>query len=183
MIDGAPRVVAVARDGSHRFSKVLETEIRLIAGLGVDGDAHCGEKVQHRSRVAVNPDQPNLRQVHLLAFEVIEEMNGKGYAFSPGDLGENVTTSGIALSELPRGTHLRLGREAVIEITGLRNPCAQIEAFRPGLLGEVVRKGADGAIERRAGIMAVVVSGGIVRPDDTIGIELPPEPHVALERV
>lgn len=176
-------VVAVASSADHRFSKQTGPEIRLLEGLGVEGDAHCGRTVQHLSRVAVDPNQPNLRQVHLLPLELLAELEAKGFGVVPGDLGENVTTEGIDLIRMPRGTRLRLGHEAEVEISGLRNPCAQIEAFQAGMLAEVVGKNELGEIERRAGVMAVVLKGGIVRPGDKIAIELPPEPHVPLERV
>ncbi len=177
------RVAAVAADERHRFSKQPQAAIRLVAGLGVAGDAHAGVTVRHRSRVAVDPSQPNLRQVHLLAGELLEELVSEGFAVAPADLGENVTTRGIDLLALPRGTRLRLGDAAVVEVTGLRNPCAQIEAFRTGLLARVVGRGEDGAIVRRAGVMAIVLTGGEVRPGDAIAVTLPPPPHVALDRV
>jgi hypothetical protein len=177
------RVVAVARDGAHRFGKVLQDEIRLLAGLGVEGDAHSGETVKHRSRVAVDPTQPNLRQVHLLPEELFREMAALGLPVGPGQMGENVTTAGLVLLDLPVGTLLRVGAEAVVEVTGLRNPCQQIEAFRPGLLAAVLGRDAEGGLVRKAGIMGVVRQGGLVRPGDPIAVELPPPPHRRLERV
>ncbi|WP_186419243.1 MOSC domain-containing protein [Bosea sp. CS1GBMeth4] len=177
------RIIAVARDDAHRFSKPVLPAIRLLAGLGVEGDAHCGETVKHRSRVRVDPTQPNLRQVHLIHAELFDELADAGFPVGPGDMGENLTTRGIDLLGLPVGARLRLGGEALIEVTGLRNPCAQIEAFRPGLLAAVLGRGADGALIRKAGIMAIVLDGGLVRPGDAIGIALPPPPHRALERV
>jgi len=177
------RVVSVSRDGAHRFSKEVVGQIRLIAGLGVEGDAHLGETVQHRSRVAADPGQPNLRQVHLLAAELLDELAGQGFDVAPAQLGENVTTRGIDLIGLPRGTRLYLGSEAVVEVTGLRNPCGQIDAFMPGLLKAVLGKGPDGAVDRKAGVMGVVLAGGILRPGDPIIVELPPKPHVPLGRV
>ncbi|MFO1149712.1 MAG: MOSC domain-containing protein [Alsobacter sp.] len=176
-------VVAVARDGTHRFSKVLQDTIRLVAGLGVEGDAHCGETVKHRSRVAADPTQPNLRQVHLLPEELFAELAALGLPVAPGQMGENVTTRGIPLIELPAGALLRLGAEAVVEVTGLRNPCQQIEAFRPGLLAAVLGRDAAGRLVRKAGIMGVVRRGGPVRPGDAIALDLPPPPHRRLERV
>jgi hypothetical protein len=176
-------IVAVARDEGHRFSKPLLPAIHLLAGLGVEGDAHCGTTVKHRSRVAVDPTQPNLRQVHLIHEELFEELADRGFSLRPGDMGENVTTRGIDLLTLPVGTRLRLGAEALIEITGLRNPCVQIEAFRPGLLKAVVGRDADGNLIRKAGIMGIVLEGGEVRPGDPIDVTLPALPHRALERV
>lgn len=177
------RVVAVARDAAHRFSKQPVAEITLLAGLGVAGDAHAGVTVRHRSRVAADPGQPNLRQVHLIAEELLEELAAAGFAVAPGQLGENVTTRGIDLLALPAGTLLRLGGAAVVAVTGLRNPCQQIEAFRPGLLAQVLRRDAGGQVVRRAGIMGVVLAGGAVRPGDAIALDWPPPPHRALERV
>jgi MOSC domain-containing protein YiiM len=177
------RVVSVSRDGAHRFSKQPVETIRLIEGLGVEGDAHLGKTVQHRSRVVLDPSQPNLRQVHLLATELLDELGGQGFGLGPADLGENVTTSGIYLISLPRGTLLHLGREAVVQITGLRNPCSQIEQFRPGLLRAVLGKEADGEIVRKAGVMGIVLRGGEISAGDDVRVELPPEPHLPLERV
>lgn len=177
------RVVSVARDGAHRFSKAPVATIRLIEGLGVEGDAHLGETVQHRSRVAADPSQPNLRQVHLIHAELFDALAVQGFAVSPGDLGENVTTRGIDLLGLPRGARIHLGDGAVVEVTGLRNPCGQIDSFQPGLLKAVLGKGANGEIVRKAGVMAIVLSGGQVRAGDAIRVELPEGPHVALERV
>ncbi|MBO9574959.1 MAG: MOSC domain-containing protein [Sphingobium sp.] len=176
------RVVSVALDDDHRFSKRRVAAIRLLAGLGVEGDAHQGETVRHRSRVAADPSQPNLRQVHLIAEEALDELAGKRFILAPADLGENITTRGLDLANLPRGTRLRLGDDAVIEVTGLRNPCAQIEHFRPGLLEAVVDKDGEG-LKHKAGVMAIVVASGIIGPGDPITVEMPAEPHAALERV
>ncbi|WP_432510024.1 MOSC domain-containing protein [Kineococcus sp. SYSU DK001] len=176
-------VTAVSRDGEHRFSKDVTAGITLLAGLGVEGDAHAGVTVQHRSRVAADPYRPNLRQVHLLHGELHDELRERGFAVGPGRLGENVTTRGLDLLGLPRGTRLHLGERAVVEVTGLRNPCAQIDAFQPGLLEAVVSRGADGATVRKAGIMGVVLSGGPVRAGDRVEVEVPPRPWEALERV
>ncbi|CAN7537850.1 MOSC domain-containing protein [Bosea sp. LjRoot90] len=176
-------IVAVARDDRHHFSKPVLPMIRLLAGLGIEGDAHCGETVKHRSRVAVDPTQPNLRQVHLIHAELFSELAAAGFSVSPGEMGENVTTRGIDLLGLPVGARLRLGREAVVEITGLRNPCTQIEAFQPGLLKAVLGRAADGSLIRKAGVMAIVIAGGEVGPGDAIAVTLPALPHRALERV
>ena len=176
------RVVAVAKDDGHRFSKPFATEILIVAGLGVDGDAHEGVTVQHRSRVAADPTQPNLRQVHLIHCELFDELADKGFDVKPGDLGENIATRGIDLLGLPRGTLLTIA-DAVLEVTGLRNPCAQIENFQPGLLAAVIDKGPSGEIIRKAGIMTIAREGGKVRPGDPIEVTLPPPPHFPLERV
>jgi MOSC domain-containing protein YiiM len=182
-VDERPVVVALSSDREHRFSKPSASEINLIAGLGVEGDAHAGVTVQHRSRVAVDPTQPNLRQVHLMHSELHDDLRSQGFDVSAGQLGENVTTLGLDLHALPTGTILRIGRTAVVRITGLRNPCMQIEGFRSGLLKEIVWRDDSGAIIRRGGIMGVVEVGGPIRPGDPIEVELPPEPHTPLDRV
>ncbi|KQT64078.1 MULTISPECIES: MOSC domain-containing protein [unclassified Aureimonas] len=176
-------VVAVAIDDVHRFSKRNVPQIRILAGLGVEGDAHQGVTVQHRSRVAVDPTQPNLRQVHLIQAELFAELASKGFAVEPAQLGENVTTLGIDLLALPKGTLLHLGDEVVLEVTGLRNPCAQIERFQPGLLAAVVEIDRNGDVIRKAGIMSIARAGGIVRADNPIEVEFPPLPHEKLERI
>jgi MOSC domain-containing protein YiiM len=163
----------VARHGSHAFSKPVVDAITLLAGHGVEGDAHCGVTVKHRSRVARDPTQPNLRQVHLIHAELFEELAPQGFRVGPGDLGENVLTRGIDLLGLPRGTRLHLGETAVVEVTGLRNPCAQIDAFQPGLMHATLETAADGSLIRKAGVMAVVVAGGTVSAGDPIRITLP----------
>ena len=173
-------VIAVAQARGHHFSKTPALSIRLIAGLGVEGDAHAGVTVKHRSRVARDPSQPNLRQVHLIHRELFDELRPRGFDLAPADLGENVTTLGIDLLALPVGARLRLGADAIVEITGLRNPCVQIDRFRPGLMAAVLDRAADGGLIRKSGVMAVVLAGGDVRPGDAIAIELPPLPHVAL---
>ncbi|WP_305879967.1 MOSC domain-containing protein [Siccirubricoccus soli] len=179
----AARVIAVARDGGHRFSKHLFPEITLVAGLGVAGDAHAGVTVQHRSRVRAGPGQPNLRQVHLMQSELFAELAAKGFRVAAGELGENVTTEGIDLLALPTGAVLHLGEAARVEVTGLRNPCGQIERFQPGLLAAVLDRDAAGGLVRKAGIMGVVLAGGTVRPGDAIRVTLPALPHRKLERV
>lgn len=176
-------VEAVHLGAEHTFSKRTTTCIRLLAGLGVEGDAHLGATVQHRSRVARDPHQPNLRQVHLIHAELHEALRAQGFRVQPGAMGENVTTRGVDLLALPAGTRLRLGAEAVIEITGLRNPCAQLDGLQPGLMAAVLERGADGRLIRKAGVMAIVLAGGEVRPHDPIGVTLPPLPHRPLEPV
>ncbi len=178
-----PTVIAVSRDSGHRFSKVPVDVVTLLAGLGVAGDAHAGVTVQHRSRVAADPSQPNLRQVHLLQAELFDELLDQGFDVRAGQLGENVTTHGIELLALPRGARLRIGAAAVVEVTGLRNPRAQIGAFRPGLLRQVVHRAADGSLVRSAGVMGVVAVGGDVACGDVIVVELPEGPQQPLERV
>ncbi|WP_067429488.1 MOSC domain-containing protein [Nocardioides jensenii] len=175
-------VTAVHASATHSFSKLPATRIQLIEGQGVEGDAHCGVTVKHRSRVVVDPSQPNLRQVHLIHAELFDDVISAGFTVVPGELGENVTTSGLDLLALPVGTRLSMG-EAVVVVTGLRNPCRQINDFQQGLLKQVVHTNTDGTVERLAGVMAVVSRGGLVRPGDAIGIELPPEPHFPLTRV
>lgn len=170
-------VRGVHRSPVHGFSKVSEASVVLLPGLGVEGDAHAGPTVKHRSRVAADPTRPNLRQVHLMAGELLEEL-----AVPPGALGENVTTTGLDLVHLPVGTRLRLGPDAVVELTGLRNPCRQIDDYRPGLLKQVVGRDASGTLVRRAGVMSVVLVGGTVRPGDPVVAELPAR-HMPLEVV
>lgn len=176
-------VVSVSRDDEHRFSKPPRESIQLLEGLGVEGDAHLGRTVQHRSRVAADPTQPNLRQVHLIQRELFDEVAADGHTLRPGDLGENITTADIDLLGLPRGTRLRIGADAVVEVTGLRNPCAQINTFQTGLLKSVIGHDEWGNVVRKAGVMGVVVHPGTVEPGDEIVVELPALPHRALERV
>ncbi|MDX3660918.1 MOSC domain-containing protein [Streptomyces sp. ID05-26A] len=176
-------VTAVSRNEEYTFTKPTRESITLLAGLGIEGDVHQGVTVKHRSRVAQDPTQPNLRQVHLMHSELFDELRSKGFSVEPGEIGENVTTQGIDLLGLPTGTLLHLGPEAVVEVTGLRNPCIQIDGFSKGLLKEVVGKGPDGELVRRAGIMSIVLVGGVVRPSDEIRVELPAEPHRPLEKV
>lgn len=176
-------VVSVSVSADHTFSKQRLGQIRLLAGLGVEGDAHCGATVKHRSHAAKHPDHPNLRQVHLVPVELFDELAEKGFAVDPGAIGENITTRGIDLLVLPTGTELLLGPQAVVRVTGLRNPCAQLDGFQPGLTAAVLDRAPDGTLVRKAGVMATVVSGGIVSAGDPIGIRLPPEPHRPLDCV
>lgn len=169
-------VIAVARDGGHHFSKQPAFEIRLVTGRGVLGDAHMGERVKHRSRVAKDPNQPNLRQVHLIQAELFDEVAAKGFRVQPGEMGENITTRGIDLLALPEATRLHIGTEAVIELTGLRNPCVQIDRFRKGLMEAVLDRDDAGNLVRKAGVMAVVIRGGDVRAGDSIVLQLPAGP-------
>ncbi len=176
-------VTAVARSPTHTMSKPLAGSIRLLAGLGVAGDAHQGETVKHRSRVARDPAQPNLRQVHLIHAELFDELRAAGFEIAPGQMGENVTTAGLDLLALPTGARLRLGAAGVVEVTGLRNPCSQLDGIQPGLMKATLDRDAAGNLVRKAGIMAVVVAGGDVRPGDPIAVELPPPPHMPLAPV
>jgi MOSC domain-containing protein YiiM len=176
-------VVTVAASPTHTMSKPLAESIRLLEGLGVEGDAHQGVTVKHRSRVARDPTQPNLRQVHLIHQELHDELEEKGFAVGPGAMGENVLTRGIELLALPRGARLHLGDEAVVEVAGLRNPCVQLNGIQDGLLDATVDRDPEGGLVRKAGIMGVVRAGGEVRPGDPIRVELPPEPHVPLDWV
>jgi MOSC domain-containing protein YiiM len=177
------RVIAVHRSRLHHFSKERVHAITLLEGLGVQGDAHCGATVQHRSRVARDPGQPNLRQVHLLQAGLFETLARLGHTVHPGDLGENITTEGIDLLELSTGTELQLGADARVRITGLRNPCVQIERFQPGLLAAVLDRTADGELVRKAGVMAVVLHGGVVSAQDRIQVLRATGPHVPLRPV
>ncbi len=179
----AASVVAVSASPAHRFSKEPREVVRLTEGIGIEGDSHAGATVQHLSRKRRRPQDPNLRQVHLLAGELLSELAGLGYDVRPGAMGENVTTSGVDLLALPTGTVLRLGDEAEVELTGLRNPCVQIDAFSPGLLAEVVGRDEAGEVVRRAGVMGVVRCSGEVRAGDPLRVVLPAEPHVPLAPV
>ena len=178
-----PRVVGVSLSPRHGFSKEPVLAIRLLTGLGVEGDAHLGTTVQHRSRVRRDPTQPNLRQVHLIGAELFDEVLAHGHRLAPGALGENVTTTGLDLLGLPTGTVLRIGDTAEVEVTGLRNPCHQIEDFQDGLLRHVLGRAADGSVLRRAGVMGVVRRGGEVRPGDPVTVVLPAGPHQPLAPV
>lgn len=176
-------VTAVSCSATHTRIKENQDSIRIQAGLGVEGDAHLGEKVQHLSRVERDPDQPNLRQVHLIHAELHDELAGAGFPLLPGQMGENVTTRGVDLLGLPTGTRLQLGDTAVVEVTGLRNPCPQLDEVQPGLMKATLDRDEDGKLVRKAGIMGIVLADGEVRPGDPIRIELPPEPHQGLEPV
>jgi len=174
-------VVAVSRARGHRFSKPNEMSIRLLEGLGVEGDAHMGVTVQHSYHMRKNPLAPNLRQVHLIHAELFDELAQAGFDVKPGEIGENVTTRGIALLDLPTGARLRIGA-AVIEITGLRNPCSQIDKFQQGLMGRLIDRSGPEA-QMKSGVMGIVIAGGDIAPGDEITVDLPPEPHRPLEKV
>jgi MOSC domain-containing protein YiiM len=168
----------------HGIGKDAAERIRLVAGLGVEGDAHHGETVKHRSRVRRNPTEPNLRQVHLIHGELHDELAAAGYpGLHPGQMGENVTTRGIDLLGLPAGTRLRLGDAAVVEVTGLRNPCKQLDEIQPGLMKATLARDADGDVVRKSGVMGIVLAGGDVVPGDAITVDAPPLPHRALRPV
>ena len=175
-------MVCVARKKAHGPQKTPQLSIRLIEGLGVEGDAHAGATVKHRSRRRFNPTLPNLRQVHLIHEELLGELNGKGFTVTPAYLGENVTTRGVDLLGLPRGARLRLGAEAVVELTGLRNPCVQIERLQAGLM-QACLEDRGGVLIRKAGVMGVVLAGGEVRAGDGVTVELPAGPHEPLKPV
>ncbi len=176
-------VEAVHKSATHTFTKPTSPSIRLVAGLGVDGDAHMGTTVKHRSRVARDPSQPNLRQVHLIHAELHDDLVGQGFTVDAGAMGENITTRGVDLLGLPVGTRLHLGGDAIVEITGLRNPCAQLDRLQSGLMAAVLDHDADGRLVRKAGVMGVVVVGGEVHPADPIRVVMPPPPHQPLEPV
>ena len=169
-------VAAVSLRAGHHFSKTPSQNIRLLQGLGVEGDAHMGALVQHRYHVRKDPTRRNLCQVHVIHSELFDELRARGFVVQPGELGENVTTSGIDLLALPTGARLRLGTHAVVEVTGLRNPCVQIDQFQKGLMAAALDKDAEGNLIRKAGIMSIVIAAGDVRPGDAIGVELPAGP-------
>lgn len=176
------KVLAVSLSGKHTFSKKNHSSIKLVKGFGVEGDAHYGLTVKHRSRVAQNPNQPNLRQVHLIHSELFEELKNR-YIIEPGQMGENITTLGINLLDLPTSTLLYIGNTAIVKVTGLRNPCAQIDNFKPGLLKSVLDRDIEGNLIRKAGIMGIVFESGEIKPGDSISVKLPPMPFKKLERV
>jgi hypothetical protein len=176
-------VTAVSSTGTHTMSKPNRESIRLLAGLGVEGDVHRGATVMHRSRVARDATQPNLRQVHLIHAELHDELRDGGFAVEAGQMGENVTTRGVDLLGLPSGTRLVMGDTAVVEITGLRTPCGQLDGIQPGLMAATMGRDDDGNLVRKAGVMGVVLTDGEVRPGDTITVELPAEPHLPLQPV
>ena len=183
MIDMNGKVVAVHRSPIHKFSKDRVESINLIQGEGVEGDAHCGKLMKHRSRTKQVPIPPNLRQVHLIHSELFDELEEKGFKVLPGQIGENITTQGIDLLGLPKGTKMRIGKDAVIKITGLRNPCNQLNEFQEGLLSAVLDKDEEGKLIRKSGIMGVVLVAGQIKDGDNIYVDLPDEPYIALERV
>lgn len=176
-------VTAVSRSELHTFTKFPAESIRLLSGLGVEGDAHNGATIQHRSRLRIDASQPNLRQVHLIHSELHDELNARGFNVAAGQMGENITTRGIDLLILPKGSRLHVGGAAVLEVTGLRNPCKQLDEFRLGLMKAVLERDDDGRLRRKAGVMAVVLTGGCVRAGDPIEVELPRGSHVPLECV
>lgn len=171
------KVIAVARSATHTMSKPTAASIHLLTALGVEGDAHLGKTVKHRSRVARDPSQPNLRQVHLLHRELFDELRRAGFEIAAGQTGENITTGGLDLLSLPTGTRLHLGEAAIVEVTGLRNPCRQLDGIQPGLMAATLDRDEHGDLVRKAGIMSIVIADGDVRPGDAITVELPPLPH------
>lgn len=177
------RIEAVSASSTHTMVKPTQATIRLLAGLGVEGDAHQGVTVRHRSRVQRDPTQPNLRQVHLIHGELHDELRAGGFTVGPGEMGENVTTRHVDLLALPTGTRLRLGEVAVVELTGLRNPCDQLNGVRPGLMNAVLDKDVEGNIIRKAGVMAIVITGGEVHAGDAVVVDLPAQPHEPLKPV
>lgn len=181
--DSAARVLSVSTSATHSFSKPRALSLSLIAGLGVAGDAHCGATVRHRSRVTRDPAQPNLRQVHLIHDELFHELAAKGFSVGPGEMGENITTQGVNLLALPSGTELAIGDDVVLRLTGLRNPCVQIDRFRKGLMKAVLDRAPGGALVRKSGVMSIVLVGGTVMAGDAIRVRLPAEPHRVLECV
>ncbi len=176
-------VVAVSRSATHTLGKPNAASIRLVTGLGVEGDAHLGKTVQHRSRVARDPSQPNLRQIHLIHAELFDELRASGFEIAAGHMGENITTSGLNLLALPADARLRLGDAAVVAVTGLRNPCTQLDRIRPGLMKATLERDPDGHLIRKAGVMGIVLTGGEIRAGDPINVELPLPPHRPLAPV
>ena len=177
------RVASLSLSSSYTFSKDTTERVRIVEGLGLEGDVHAGETVKHRSRVAKDPTQPNLRQVHLIPAELLDELVAEGYDVFPGRLGENVLTRDLDLHALPTGTRLEIGADVVLELTGLRNPCGQLNGVKPGLMKRLTYEDEDGNTVRRGGVMSIVLASGEVSRGDEIRVVLPPEPHRALEKV
>lgn len=175
-----PTVFAVASKPTHHFSKIIQPEIELVAGFGVSGDAHFGRTVQHRYDKRKTPNAPNFRQVHLLPSELFDEVAALGFELGAGQLGENITTTGLELLSLPLGTRLHLGDDAVIELTGLRDPCILIDKFQAGLKSAMLTRSDDGTVIRKSGVMSVVMTGGTVRAGDRITVQKPDAPHTPL---
>jgi len=175
-----PFVIAVSRSETHTFSKTNRSNIQLIEGFGVEGDAHAGKTVKHRYLAAKEPSRPNILQIHLIQAELFDKLEKKGFSVKPGELGENITTRKIDLLSLPTGTILTVGKEAKIKLTALRSPCKQIDDFQEGLVKEVLHKNKKGEIVMEIGVMGIVVASGEVLPGDTIQIDLPPEPFQKL---
>ena len=176
-------MIAVSQSKTHNFSKETKNSIELVAGIGVKGDAHSGKKVKHRSRVRRDPNQPNLRQVHLIQSELLAELNNNGFNVKAGDLGENITTKDIDLLALPSNTKLAIGDTAIIKITGLRNPCVQLDNFQTGLTKAVLGRDKNGNLIRKAGVMAIVLEAGLIKPNDRIEVDLPRGLQIGLEPV
>lgn len=176
-------VVAVSKSAAHKFSKRNVDRITLVEGIGVEGDAHSGATIKHRSRLKKDPTSPNLRQVHLIHAELFDELKRSGFSVLSGQVGENITTRGIDLLALPAGTLLEFPSGAMIEVTGLRNPCVQLDRFAKGLMAAVLEQTATRELVRKAGIMAVVRRGGDVEAGDTITVSLPQPPHRRLQSV
>lgn len=176
-------VIAVSKSPEHTMSKQNQASIHLLTGLGVEGDAHMGATVKHRSRVKQDPNQPNLRQVHLIHAELHEELKTAGFDITPGQMGENITTFGINLLDLPRHTQLQIGDSAIVEVTGLRNPCNQLDGIQEGLMKAVLGRDENGNLIRKAGIMGIVVQGGTIKPGDTIQVQFPRTLYLPLEKV
>ncbi len=179
----AGEVRAVSKSPTHSFSKKIQPKIKLLKGLGIEGDAHMGKSVKHRSRVRKDPSQPNLRQVHLIHEELLDELKGKGFDIKAGEMGENISTRGVELLKLPQGSLLKIGNEAVIKVTGLRNPCSQLDGLQEGLMKALVYKDTQGKVIRKAGIMGIVEESGWINQGDKIEVVLPSQEHLPLERV
>jgi MOSC domain len=165
-------VVAVAADRGHRFSKPTRDRIVLLEGHGVEGDAHAGPFVRHRYLARRRPRVPNLRQVHLIPSELFRSLSEAGFEVAAGDLGENITTTGLDLERMPLGTLIEFGLMAMIELTGLRTPCVLIDRFQAGLKRQVLSSDETGP-PFKCGVLGVVRSGGPVAAGDAARARLP----------
>jgi MOSC domain-containing protein YiiM len=172
-------VVAVHRKEEYGVFKEIQESVHLVKGFGVQGDAHMGTLVQHRYNKKQNPNQPNLRQVHLIQAELFDDLKELGLIVKPGEMGENITTRNIDIINLPLDTKLHLGDSAILQLTGLREPCGQLNTVQKGLKNAVL----DESGKSRVGVMSVVLRGGAVKADDLIRVELPSEPHQDLQPV
>ena len=140
------QIVAVSVSQRKGIKKSNLPECKLLEDKGLDGDAHAGD--WHR-------------QVSLLAMESINKIRGKGLDVSPGDFAENITTSGLKIWELPLGTRLTVGSEALLEVTQIGKECHD----RCAIYHQV-----GDCVMPKEGVFTRVLRGGTVRPGDEIRV-------------